>query len=125
MINGLSYGRKERGERMKDGLKEGLKLLDFFTKIQIEYPELSPDKILIISEETVAKVLTPKRTELIKTIKEKKPKTIGELTKILKRPQEAISRDLTILHNYGILDFVRMGKTKIPKIEKPMLLIPA
>lgn len=110
---------------VKGVMKEGFKLLELFTKMQIEYPELSPDKILIISEKTMAKIITPKRTELIITIREKKPKTIGELAKILKRPQESISRDLRILHNYGILDFVRIGKTKIPKIERSMLLIPA
>lgn len=108
----------------KRSLNEGFKLLKAFVKAGIDCPELSPDKVLIIDEKTMAKIITPKRVEMITAIRTHKPKNVNDLANILKRKQEAVSRDLSILHNYGVLDFLIVNKTKVPKIEKPLLLIP-
>ncbi len=98
------------------------RMIDF----ALEKPELSPSKILVISlsKKTSDKVFTPGRMDLVRTIKNDKPKSVSNLAKLVKRPIEAVSRDLRILENYGILEFVRSGKTKKPKIDKEMILIP-
>lgn len=72
----------------------------------------------------IEKILTPKRMELIRSIKGKKPKSIGDLSKRLKRPPESVSRDLRILHSYGFLEFIQIGKQKIPRITKDLLMVP-
>jgi len=46
-----------------------------------------------------------------------------ELSMIVKRRQEAVSRDLTILHNYGVLEFARIGKTRKPIVEKDIFAL--
>ncbi len=101
----------------------GLKLLDAFTHMQSEYPELSPDRVLIIETKMLKNIITPSRTELMEVIREKKPGSVNELAKLVNRPQESVSRDLTILNNYGVLDFVRIGKTRKPIIEKDIIAI--
>jgi len=106
--------------------KKGLDIFTNMINFSIEYPDLSPDRILVIDigKETFNKVLSPSRLELIRVINNKKPKSIGELVNYLNRPVESISRDLKILSNYGILELVQIGKTKKPVIEKDMMLIP-
>ena len=105
---------------------KSLQLFEKMIDFAVENPELSPDRILIINlkKKTFNKVLTPARMEIIKAIKETKPKTVMDLAGYLGRPLESVSRDLKILENYGILEFIRTGKTKMPKIEKEMILIP-
>lgn len=109
----------------KKKVSEGIKLLDFFVRMQQEYPEMSPDRILIIETKILKNIITPARTELIEAVRENKPDSVGELARILKRPQEAVSRDLRILNNYGVLDFVQLGKVKKPRIEKDIIVVPS
>ena len=107
-------------------MKPSVKLFEKFLDFALENPEISPDKLIIldIRKETFNKLFTPARMDIIYAIKEIKPQTVKELTEHLKRPLESVSRDLGVLENYGILEFTRNGKTKKPKIEKEMILIP-
>ncbi len=105
---------------------KGLELFTKMVKFSVEYPDLAPDRLLIIDmgKETFEKILSSSRLELIRAINEKSPKSVGELAEILDRPVESISRDLKILSNYGILKLIQVGKVKRPVIEKDMLLVP-
>jgi len=98
------------------------RMIDF----ALEKPELAPSRMLIISlsKQSLEKVLTPSRMNLVRTIGEKKPKSVGELAKLVKRPIESVSRDLKILENYGVLSLVQVGRIKRPEIEKDVLMIP-
>ncbi len=98
------------------------RMIDF----ALEKPELSPSRVLVInlSKTTLEKVLTPSRMDLIREIREKKPKSVGGLAELVKRPIESVSRDLSILENYGLLSLVKIGKIKKPEIEKDILMIP-
>jgi predicted transcriptional regulator len=92
----------------------------------LEKPELAPSRVLVISlnKKSLKKILTPSRMELIRTIKEKTPRSVGALAKLVNRPVESVSRDLKILENYGLLAFTQAGRQKIPEIEKDVLMIP-
>lgn len=107
---------------MKDSIKMFGKMIDF----ALQDPEGSPDRVLVINmrKDAFEMILTPARMEIINAIRENKPKTVGNLAKYLKRPIESVSRDLKILENYGILGLTRTGRTKTPRIEKEMILIP-
>jgi len=98
------------------------RMIDF----ALEKPELAPSRLLVINmgKENLEKILTPARMELVRTVKENKPESVGELAKMVKRPVESVSRDLKILENYGLLAFVQVGKHKRPKIEKDVLMVP-
>ena len=106
--------------------KKSVEIFDKMMDSIIENPEIMPERIVVLSlsKEKMSEILTPARIELIKIIKENRPESVGELVKITKRPIESISRDLRILANYGILEFVQVGKIKKPRIEKDMILIP-
>ena len=101
----------------------GVRLLDMFTRMQTEYPELSPDRVLIIETKVLKNIVTPARTELMDVIRQKRPNSVGELAKLVHRSQESVSRDLTILKNYGVLDFVRIGNVRKPRIEKDIIAV--
>ncbi len=98
------------------------RMIDF----ALEKPELAPSRILVInlSKHTLDKIMTPGRMDLLRKIREKKPKSVSELAEIVKRPIESVSRDLGILENYGLLTLVKTGKIKKPEIEKDILMIP-
>ena len=98
------------------------RMIDF----ALEKPEIAPSRILIISlsKKSLEKVLTPSRMNLVRAIRERKPKSVGELAKSVKRPLESVSRDLRILENYGLLSLTKFGKIKKPEIEKDVLMIP-
>lgn len=102
-------------------------LLDLIIEAQIKDPEHTPDNVLIISmsSRTLQKIMTPARLELIRIIKERKPASVGGLAKIIGRQQESVSRDLKILENYGVLEFLRQGKTKKPVANRDIFVIPA
>jgi len=57
---------------------------------------------------------TPKRIELLKVIKHKKPKSVYELAKLTNREIKSVVVDLDILVKYGLLDTKKVpvkGKT--------------
>lgn len=113
------------GEKMKGKHDANLDLFMKMIRSSIKSPELTPDRILIISgnENDFIKIITPSRMDLIRSIKKNKPKSIGELSREVKRPIESVSRDLRILNNYGFLEFVKVGKEKVPEVKKDAILI--
>ena len=102
------------------------KMLGKLIDMAIKYPELTPDRVLIVDvkKKVFEKIITPSRLELVKTIKDREPESVGELAKMVKRPVEAVSRDLKILESYGVLELIQTGKTKKPKVEKDLIVIP-
>jgi len=101
------------------------KLFDKMIDYALEKPEDAPSRVLIISlSKETEKVLSPSRIELLTTILDKKPETVGELVKIVGRPKESVSRDLKILQNYGLLSFTKTGREKRPKVEKDIIAMP-
>ncbi len=102
------------------------KMISRMLDYSLENPEQAPSRVLVISmsKKTLEKIVTPARMDLIRAINEKKPKSVGELVKIVNRPKESVSRDLRILENYGLLSLVHIGKIRRPKIDKDVLMIP-
>lgn len=99
---------------------------EFIMKAVLKDPEGTPDKILILdlNREKLSMLFSPSKLEILKTLKEKKINSVGELAKELNRPVESVSKDLKILQVYGLLELVQHGKQKIPKLEKELLIVP-
>jgi predicted transcriptional regulator len=102
------------------------KMMSRMLDYAIEKPRKAPNRVLVInfSNSSIEKILTPARVELLKVVLHDKPKTVGILTELLKRPKEAVSRDMRILSNYGLLSFVQAGRQKMPKVEKDIITMP-
>ncbi len=52
----------------------------------------------------LSKILSPKRLELLKTIKENPDLGVNDLANLLKRKREAVSRDVSFLRHWHIID---------------------
>jgi predicted transcriptional regulator len=56
------------------------------------------------SYEAMRKILTPRRLELLHTIKEKSPHSVYELARLLGRDLKNVNDDLAILTNIGLVE---------------------
>ena len=84
-----------------------------------------PDNMIFAKDyETLHKILTEKRLELIGIIRSNPDENIKSIAKILKRKRESISRDIGILESLGIVDVKRKGRSKIPRLSKQYIVVP-
>jgi predicted transcriptional regulator len=67
------------------------------------------------SYEAMRKVLTPRRLELLHTIKEKSPQSVYELARLLGRDLKNVNDDLAILTNIGLVELrgATTGRKKV------------
>jgi len=86
--------------------------------------DIEANAILLSLEEKISEIFTKNRLRIVEVIRDKNPKSIGELSKLLKRDISAVYRDLKILEKYEILRLERRGRTVKPILSKSMLLIP-
>ena len=102
---------------------------DMFVKFlerALDVPEIFPDEVIFLplTDDEWKTIFTERRIELIKAITEKKPKSVNELAKLLKRHQEAISRDLKCLQSIGLIKIEPKGKSRVPLINKKLIVTP-
>ncbi len=97
----------------------------FFDNV-FENPNAFPDNTVIFTwdEKELSRLFTKERLRLIKTIREKKPKTIKKLAEKLDRKLSAVSRDLSILEGLGVIKLEKKGRKVKPIIIKSILIFP-
>ncbi len=71
----------------------------------------------------LSKIISPKRMELLKTIKENPDMGVGNLAKILKRKQEAVSRDIAFLRNWNIIETEYKDRKMVAKSTPGKIVI--
>ena len=76
--------------------------------------KITEDSISFQSLEQLRTFLTPKRIELLRTIRHKEPKSIYELAKIVNRTTENVNTDVKLLKNLG---FVKLKKVEENRIK--------
>lgn len=101
-----------------------IEFMDKLLDIEMAHPGTLPERLVVIEAGDLAKVATPARMELLREVEERRPKSVGELAARLKRPVEAVSKDLRILGGYGLLEMVREGRVKRPRVGKELLVVP-
>ncbi len=89
--------------------------------------DANPDPLYEVKKmhlhEEMATLFTKKRIQIIQTITKKKPKTIGELAKILQRNISAVYRDLKVLENHELVYLEKQGKSVCPKLKNSHITI--
>jgi predicted transcriptional regulator len=72
--------------------------------------------------ELLRNILTREKARILATIKAQNPKSIYQLSTLLKRDQKSVRRDLKILERFGFVDFEakRVGKKTS---HKPFLIV--
>ena len=78
--------------------------------------KLSGDSISFQSLDHLRKFLTPKRLELLRFIKHKKPRSIYELAKLVGRTSENVNTDIKFLKQLGFVEV-----TKIKDIREKLV----
>lgn len=84
--------------------------------------EKLPETTVYLKPELIPKIFSKQRIRLLREIREENA-NVSQLSKRLNRKIENISRDLTYLREYGIVDLKRKGREKIPVIVKDRLVI--
>ncbi|MBI4402541.1 MAG: hypothetical protein HY537_00175 [Deltaproteobacteria bacterium] len=74
------------------------------------------------SLDAVRTILTDKRLELWRTIRDQKPDSISTLTKMVNRNFKAVYRDLLLLQSVGLVTF-RKSKGKRGDVQSPISLV--
>ncbi|NUO07635.1 MAG: hypothetical protein HUU08_02990 [Candidatus Brocadia sp.] len=95
-------------KKFKIGIKSAKDVLDDFVKAgkAIERGEKVKKEKAIYFESVKGfrKAITPKRIELLRLIREKRPKSIQELARIARRDIKSIVTDIGILAELGLID---------------------
>lgn len=68
------------------------------------------------------KILTEKRLEVLKTIKDKHPESIYRLAKMLHRDLKNVLQDIKYLHNLGLVDLKETREKTIPSVKYEKIL---
>lgn len=93
----------------------------------IKYPELLkelPEKVVFApNQSVVSAIISHERTRILDLIRGK-GLPVCEIAKRLDRKQEAVSRDLGILKKFGVIDFEKKGRVKIPVLRRAFAIVP-
>ncbi len=66
--------------------------------------EPEPHKIVARTAEDIGKILTRERLRMLQIIREKRPESISELARMLKRKESNVHNDITFLEGIGLLE---------------------
>jgi predicted transcriptional regulator len=80
-------------------------------------PKRGEPKIWFESLQAMAQVLSNENQQLLKTIIDRKPKSIKELESITGRKSSNLSRTLKTMERYGIVELSKQKKNIIPKVN--------
>ena len=99
-IKSVKIGIKSLADFLKD-TKDVMKKIDKGKKVKSE------KGLYFESIEGFRKALTTKRLELLHIIREKQPKSLQELSRLVKRDMKSIVTDISILENLDLIDMTR------------------
>ena len=82
--------------------------------------KLNEDSISFQSLDQLRKFLTPKRLELLRVIRHKKPRSMYELAKLVGRTPENVNTDIKFLEHLGFVEVTKVKeirKKNIPEVS--------
>lgn len=81
------------------------------------------ENVQIISLESAEKVLTPKRKEIIRTLREEEIDSVRGLARHLDRDKGQVSRDLQVLAEHAVIHYETDGRSKAPRLTQEHIVI--
>jgi|TARA_B100001971_G_C18019600_1_gene446671 predicted transcriptional regulator len=105
----------EDAEGFKKKINRELRLIDGG-----KAKKLSEDSISFQSLNQLRKFLTPKRLELLRVVRHKKPKSMYELAKLVDRTPENVNTDVKFLENLGFIEVTKVKdirKKSVPEVS--------
>ena len=80
--------------------------------------EIKPvEKLTFVNVDVFRKFATSKRLELLKIIKERKPKSIKDLERWTKRDYKSINVDLEVLRKLNLVEIVKEDHKSVPRVN--------
>ncbi len=104
---------------LKSSLKEFARAYEKASKGEV----VERDTIGVSNLKELQTLLSPKRLELLKVIKEHKPRSIKELAELVKRDFRNVYRDLVILEAVGLVELEKKGKEVKPIVDYDEIVI--
>ena len=109
------------------GLKESLRdFAETWKKLEAGKKVKKEEGIYFNSIDTMRAVLTNKRLQILKVIREQKPASVYELAKILGRDLKNVNQDLKLLSDIGLVTLVKTETDKkrvIPHVDYAKILL--
>ena len=100
----------------KENVKE---LIEIARRIETG-EDVRDDSLVFESYEAFRKILTPERLRILQVIREKEPRSVYELAKVLGRDRRNVIKDLEILETLGLVEFSEEERGK-RKSRRPVV----
>ena len=102
----------------------GIEELKRAVREDIKHPPTADKTVVFVKDaKTISRILSEKRLELMRAIKEHPDYNVTMLANLLKRKQEAVSRDLGILKGFGLVELEKTAKEVRPEIKSTRVMI--
>lgn len=83
-----------------------------------EYPSIGHSHVLTVeSEMDLARLVSPANLELLRAIRRQAPNSMREAASIVDRDFKEVHRNLTELHELGVIEFVADGRARPPRVR--------
>ncbi|QDX41875.1 helix-turn-helix domain-containing protein [Salarchaeum sp. JOR-1] len=79
--------------------------------------------VQVLSYEEATHVLTPKRRQIIETLKQNNVASVSELARSLNRDKGQVSRDLKTLAEHGIIRYDESDRAKAPYLTQRHIVV--
>lgn len=79
--------------------------------------------VQVISWDSAETVLTPKRREIVETLREMEPDSVRGLARELGRDKSQVSNDLSTLAELGIIRYEKNGNAKAPRLTQDHIVV--
>jgi predicted transcriptional regulator len=112
-------------KKIKTEARADLELFGQLVQRAFRDPEGMPDRLTVISlaDEEQDRLITPRRLELIRTLRDRGELTISELADEVGRWLDVVSRDLHALAKHSIIKLDREGRTKRVRLATELILL--
>lgn len=91
--------------------------------IGLQANRIEADRTIAIMPGVAAKLLTPKRLEILRELKKSDSESVSELAERVGRSLNTVSRDLSELSEYGFVELEKDGRAKKPRLAKENILV--
>jgi predicted transcriptional regulator len=81
------------------------------------------ENVQIISLDSAERVLTPRRREIIRTLRREEADSVRDLARRLDRDKAQVSRDLQVLAEHAVIHYETDGRAKAPRLTQEHVVV--
>lgn len=81
------------------------------------------DGVHVVDHESANRLLTPRRRQILRTLKHDQPASVRDLARKLDRDKAAVSRDLAVLATESLITYESDGRAKRPVLVQDHVVV--